>query len=295
MSDQIHQDSTAIENCAHSCDKCGADCPSRSASGGASEAESFLEKPHAGSYIKHVIGIVSGKGGVGKSLVTGILASKLAKAGYKVGILDGDITGPSIPREFGIRDHAMGTESGLLPLVSKGGVKIMSINLLLRDETDPVVWRGPVIAGVIKQFWTEVIWGELDYLLIDMPPGTSDVPLTVYQSIPIDGILVVTSPQDLVSMVVTKAVQMARMMNIRVMGLVENMSYLVCPDCGKRISVFGESRAVENANALGCEVVGEIPIDSSMTALVDQGRIEAIEAHYLDPAIIKLASLDKPV
>ena len=238
-----------------------------------------------GSSIKHVIGVVSGKGGVGKSLVTGALAVELKRAGKKVAILDADITGPSIPKAFGIKQNAMGNEEGILPVESKTGIKLMSLNLLLDDETAPVVWRGPVIAGTVKQFWTDVLWGDIDIMFIDMPPGTGDVPLTVFQSVPVNGAVVVTTPQELVGMIVEKAMNMADMMQIPVKGIVENMSYVVCPDCGKHVSVFGESHADETAQRFGVPVLGKLPINPKLTAACDAGLIELFEGDWLDNAL----------
>jgi Mrp family chromosome partitioning ATPase len=234
------------------------------------------------SNIKKVIGVVSGKGGVGKSLVSCLLASKCQKAGLKVGILDADVTGPSVPKSFGITERAKQDETGLLPAISKTGIKIMSINLLLEDVNQPVVWRGPVISGVIQQFWTDVNWGELDYLFVDMPPGTGDVALTVFQSLPVDGIVIVSTPQDLVKMIVNKAFNMAQMMNVPVLGLVENMSYYTCPDCGKKIDVFGKSQIDETAKELNVPVLAKLPINPDVATLVDKGEIESINQPELD-------------
>jgi len=262
------------ENCTHDCSSCSSNCGER-------KPESFLEAPHKLSQIKKVIGVVSGKGGVGKSLVTTLLALASNRKGNKTAILDADITGPSIPRAFGLKGPAEGTEDGIYPVVSEKGIGVMSLNLLLPDETSPVVWRGPVIAGTVKQFWTDVIWGDVDYMFIDMPPGTGDVPLTVFQSIPVDGIIVVASPQELVGMIVEKAVNMANLMNIPVLGLVENMSFMKCPDCGKEIRVFGESHIDEIAAKYGVENVAKLPIDPSLAAAVDTGNIEEIKEDYL--------------
>ena len=256
-----------MSECTHDCSNCGESCASR-------DPKSFLEKPHALSNIKKVIGVVSGKGGVGKSLITGLMSVLTSRAGYKTAILDADITGPSVPKMFNLTKRAETDDSGIYPVKTKTGIDVMSINLLLEEPTDPVVWRGPVIAGAVKQFWTDVIWGDVDYMFIDMPPGTGDVPLTVYQSIPIDGIIVVTSPQDLVSMIVGKAVKMAKMMNIPVLGIVENYSYLACPDCGKHISVFGESHIDEVAAHYELPVLAKLPIDPKLAAAVDAGKIE---------------------
>lgn len=258
-------------------------------SGNPQNKESFLEKLNDQSSIKKVIGIVSGKGGVGKSSVTASLASAMQKRGYKVGILDADITGPSIPKMYGVHGPAYGTESGLLyPVEAANGIKIMSVNLLMDDEEAPVIWRGPVIAGVVKQFWSEVIWGDLDYLFVDMPPGTGDVPLTVFQSIPVDGIVVVTSPQELVGLIVKKAFNMAGMMNIPILGLVENYSYLKCPDCGKHISVFGESHIEEVAKECHTQVLGKMPIDPELAEMADAGRFSEVDNTYLESAIAVL-------
>jgi Mrp family chromosome partitioning ATPase len=234
--------------------------------------------------VKKVIAVVSGKGGVGKSLVTSLLAVLAQRNGKKAAVLDADITGPSIPKMFGIHGRAMGTVDGILPVESRTGVKLMSINLLLENETDPVVWRGPVIGGVVQQFWTDVLWNDVDYMFVDMPPGTGDVALNVFQTLPVDGIIIVTSPQELVSMVVEKAVKMAQMMNIPIVGLVENMSYLTCPDCGKKIHIFGEGRTEEAAARYGLPVLAKMPIDPALAQLVDHGAIEAFEGSWLDNA-----------
>lgn len=255
-------------------------CPSKN--GGQT---SFLEQLNKYSSIKKVIGIVSGKGGVGKSFVTASLACAMHKAGYKVGILDADITGPSIPKMLGVHGTAFGTDEGIIPLASKEGIPVMSINLLVEDEEQPVIWRGPVIAGAVKQFWTDVVWGELDYLFVDMPPGTGDVPLTVFQSLPLDGVVVVTSPQELVQMIVKKAYHMAEMMHVPVLGLVENFSYLECPDCGKKISVFGESHVDAVAAELGIPVFAKLPIDPSKAAAADAGAFYGTDHSAFDAAI----------
>jgi len=240
------------------------------------------------SDIKKVIGVVSGKGGVGKSMVTASLARMMRKKGYKVGILDADITGPSIPKMYGVHEKALGDESGIFPREAADGTKIMSINLLLENESDPVIWRGPVIANVVTQFWTDVMWGELDYLFVDMPPGTGDVPLTVFQSLPVDGVVIVSSPQDLVKMIVKKAYGMARQMNIPVLGIVENYSYLVCPDCGKKISVFGESHVEEIAAELDIPVLGKMPVDAALAEAVEMEKFAEVDNQYLDEAACKL-------
>ena len=273
-------------NCSHNCAECHSDCNERTAT------QSLLEPLNKNSSVKKVIGVVSGKGGVGKSLVSGELAVMLARMGYRVGVLDADITGPSIPKMFGITEKAMGDGNDhILPAVSRGGVEIMSINLLLESDTDPVVWRGPVIAGAVKQFWTEVIWQDVDYMFVDMPPGTGDVPLTVFQSLPVDGIVVVTSPQSLVSMVVEKAVRMAGLMNVPVLGVVENMSYFVCPDCGKQIKVFGESHVESIAMGYGVPLLATLPIDPAVAAACDQGRIDEIDLSAISGAVDKILSL----
>jgi len=268
-----------MSECTHNCETCGESCSERK--------QSFLEKPNQNSKIKKVIGIVSGKGGVGKSLVTSLIASHTVKCGKSCAILDADLTGPSIPKAFGIHERAAADESGLIPAQALSGIKIMSLNLLLEDETDPVVWRGPVIAGTVKQFWTEVNWGEVDYMYVDMPPGTGDVPLTVFQSLPVDGIIIVTSPQELVSMIVEKAVKMARLMNIPILGLVENMSYFVCPDCGKQHGVFGESNVEKTAKSFEIPAFAKLPIDPKLASLVDRGMVEA----YPTDAIADLFSV----
>jgi ATPases involved in chromosome partitioning len=247
-------------------------------------SNSFLKDPHPQSKVKKVIGIVSGKGGVGKSLVTGLLACIMQSNGYQTGILDADVTGPSVPKMFGISEKARGNEEGLYPVESLSGVQVMSVNLLLPNETDPVVWRGPVIANAVQQFWTEVIWKDIDFLFVDMPPGTGDVPLTVFQSLPVDGIIVVTSPQELVSMIVGKAVKMAEMMKIPVLGIVENMSYYTCPDCGKQIDIFGKSHLKEITTQYALPILGRIPLDPSIAERVDAGRIQDITENWLESA-----------
>lgn len=271
-----------MSECTHDCSSCSSNCADRK------EPQSFLKPMNKNSNIKKVIGVVSGKGGVGKSLVSCLLAAKCQKAGLKVGVLDADITGPSVPKSFGIASRAMQDETGLLPTVTKTGVKMMSINLLLEDVNSPVVWRGPVISGVIEQFWTDVNWGELDYLFVDMPPGTGDVALTVFQSLPVDGIVIVTTPQDLVKMIVNKAFNMAKIMNVPVLGLVENMSYYQCPDCGKKHNIFGESQIDETAAELGVPVLAKLPIDPNVAKLVDEGRVEDVECPQLDEFVSAL-------
>lgn len=262
------------ENCSHDCSSCSKSCDSR-------KKESMLKAPHKDASVKKVIGIVSGKGGVGKSLTTSLLASLAQKQGKSVGIMDADITGPSIPRMFGVTERITGDENGILPVISPSGMQMVSMNLLLDDETAPVIWRGMVISGTVMQFWTDVIWKDLDLLFIDMPPGTGDVPLTVFQSIPISGIVIVTTPQDLVKMVVEKAVNMANIMKIPVLGLVENMSYLTCPDCNKKIEIFGASKADKIASEYGIPFVAKLPIDPNISALADAGRIEDYDASAL--------------
>ena len=264
-----------MSDCTHDCSTCGQDCASR-------QPESMVEAPNAMSHIRRVVAVVSGKGGVGKSLVTSLLAVLANRKGQKVGILDADVTGPSIPKAFGITERAKGSDLGIFPAVSKKGVKIMSVNLLLEHDTDPVVWRGPVIAGTVKQFWTDVVWEDVDYLFVDMPPGTGDVPLTVFQSLPVDGIVIVTSPQELVSMIVEKAVNMAKLMNVPILGVVENMSYFECPDCGKRHAIYGESHIEEIAGRLGIPHVARLPIDPALARVCDQGLVELFEGDWLD-------------
>lgn len=253
--------------------------------------QSMLEAMNAYSNIKHVIGVVSGKGGVGKSFVTSSLAVQMAKAGYKVGILDADITGPSIPKMFGAHGQLVGDEKGMYPYETKEGIKIVSINLLMEDEEAPVVWRGPVIAGAVKQFWNEAVWGDVDYLFVDMPPGTGDVPLTVFQSLPVDGIVIVTSPQELVQMIVKKAYNMAGMMDIPVLGVVENYSYLKCPDCGKEIKLFGESHIDEAASELAMQVLSKMPLDPAYAELADAGLFYKADNPYLEDAVKKIENM----
>ena len=275
------------ESCNHDCGSCGENCSSRT-----QEQTSFLEKLHPASSVKKVIGVVSGKGGVGKSLVTSLLAVKMNGKGFKTAILDADITGPSIPKAFGISgDVGMTQIDGanlMVPATSSTGIQILSANLLLDHDTDPVIWRGPVIAGAVKQFWSETLWKDIDYMLVDMPPGTGDVPLTVFQSLPVDGIVIVTSPQELVSMIVGKAVNMAKKMDIPILGIVENMSYLECPDCGKKISVFGESHIDDVAAEYEIPVLAKIPIWPKTARMVDEGSIEYLEETWLDEAASKL-------
>ena len=264
-----------MSECTHDCSTCSSDCASR-------EKTSLLEPVNKFSTVGKVIAVVSGKGGVGKSLVTGLLSVLSQRAGRKTAILDADITGPSIPNMFGLAGEAYAGEAGIIPSMTKTGIEVMSINLLLEETTEPVVWRGPVIAGAVKQFWTDVVWNQVDTMYVDMPPGTGDVPLTVFQSLPVDGVVVVTTPQELVGMVVEKAVKMARLMNIPVLGLVENMSYLECPDCGKRLYPFGESRLEETAARLGIPHTARIPINVKLSAASDKGMIELFEGDWLD-------------
>lgn len=269
------------ENCTHDCNSCSQSCDSRAA-----DKSSFLEPLNPVSSVKKVIGVVSGKGGVGKSLVTSLMAVRMNAKGNKTAILDADITGPSIPRSFGLESGVSMTPDGLmLPAVTATGIEVMSSNLVLENETDPVIWRGPIIAGVVKQFWQEALWQDIDYMFVDMPPGTGDVPLTVFQSLPVDGIIVVTSPQELVSMIVAKAVNMAKKMDIPILGLVENMSYLECPDCGKRLSVFGESHIDEIGKEYNIPVLAKIPINPEITQAVDQGTVEYLKDHWMDKAV----------
>ena len=272
------------EDCTHDCSTCGSDCPSRN--GGIQKAQL-----NPNSSVKKVIGIVSGKGGVGKSMVTALSAVAATRNGYKTGIMDADITGPSIPKMFGVHTKAYGSDYGILPETTPLDIKLMSINLLVENETDPVVWRGPVIGGVVEQFWTDVCWGDLDVLFIDMPPGTGDVPLTVFQSLPIDGIIVVTSPQDLVSMIVGKAVKMANLMNIPVLGLVENMSYIKCPDCGRKIEMFGPSQAKAVAAEYGIKLIEQLPVDPVLSQEADLGKIEFNEGTQMESILEVLDDL----
>lgn len=268
------------ENCSHDCSSCSESC---------AEREIQKEKPNENSKVKKVIGVVSGKGGVGKSLVTSLLAVSAERDDKNVAVLDADVTGPSIPKLFGIKDKAYSPDGKYInPAISKTGIKIMSVNLLLADDTEPVVWRGPIIAGTVKQFWTEVNWGDVDYMFVDMPPGTGDVPLTVFQSLPLAGIVVVTSPQELVSMIVGKAVKMAELMNVPILGIVENMSYLECPDCGRKINVFGESHLREIAEKYKIANLYSLPINPNFAKLADNGDIESVEKDYLSDLYKKL-------
>ena len=271
------------QGCNYECDSCESKC----------EKADFILKQNENSRVKKVIGVVSGKGGVGKSLVTSLLAVCSEKMGNKTAILDADITGPSIPKAFGVSEKVKGTDNGMIPQKTEKGTDIMSINLLLDSETAPVVWRGPIISGVIKQFWTDVAWGDVDYMFVDMPPGTGDVPLTVFQSLPVDGIIIVTTPQDLVRMIVTKSYNMAKMMNIPVIGIVENMSYVQCPDCGKRIEVFGKSKVEEIAKELELDVLAKLPIDSKTAELVDAGHVELADTSNIQSAMARVVDFTK--
>ena len=265
-----------MSECTHDCSTCGQSCSQRT------EPESLLRKPHEQSHIKKVIGVCSGKGGVGKSMVTSLLAVAMQRMGLKVGILDADITGPSIPREFGLKQKAEGNDTGIFPVRTTTGIDVMSLNLLLPNDSDPVAWRGPIIAGAVTQFWTDVIWGDKDVLFIDMPPGTGDVMLTVCQSIPVDGVVLVSTPQELVGMIVEKSIKMVDMLNIPVIGLVENMSYVQCPDCGKKIAVFGESHVDAIARQYGIPHTAALPIDRKLAASADKGMIELTNGDWLD-------------
>ena len=265
-----------MSECTHDCSSCGEACASR-------EQESFKKELHEGASVKKVIAVVSGKGGVGKSLVTSLLASEMQRRGHNAAILDADITGPSIPKSFGITGHCFGTDEYLIPVTTHTGLQIMSINLILQDEREPVVWRGPVIAGAVTQFWTDVMWQDVDYMFVDMPPGTGDVPLTVFQSLPVDGIVIVTSPQGLVGMIVAKAVKMAEMMNIPVIGIVENMSYFKCPDCGKEHAIFGESKVAAAAAEYGIAHYARLPIDPAIATMVDAGEVEHVSGEHIAP------------
>mgnify|MGYP000780111825 CR=1 FL=1 len=274
-----------MSECTHDCSTCSQSCGNRT------EPESLLAKPHELSHIKKVIGVCSGKGGVGKSLVTSLLAVLAQRQGLKVGILDADITGPSIPKAFGIKEKAMGTDTGILPVKTRTGIDVMSLNLLLDNDSDPVVWRGPVIAGAVGQFWTDVYWKDVDFMFVDMPPGTGDVPLTVFQSLPVDGIIVVTTPQQLVGMIVEKAVKMAEMMKVPVLGLIENMSTYTCPDCGKQHAIFGESHLDSIAAEHHIPVLARLPIQPALASLMDTGTIELFEGDFMQPAADRLCAL----
>ena len=268
------------ENCSGNCGSCAESCAERE-----EQQTDFRERPNEMSHIKKVIAIVSGKGGVGKSSVTSMLAVSMRRLGYRVAILDADITGPSIPKAFGITEKASGSDIGIFPIISKTGIRLMSINLLLENDTDPVIWRGPILGGTVKQFWTDVIWGDIDYMFIDMPPGTGDVPLTVFQSLSVDGIVIVTSPQELVSMIVSKAVKMAEMMHIPVLGVVENMSYFKCPDNDKEYKIFGESHIEEIAEKHHMQVLAKVPIDPRISAVCDRGIVELFDGDWFESAV----------
>ena len=266
-----------MSECNHDCASCQSRCEN-------AQPESLLAPANPGSRVKHVVGVVSGKGGVGKSLVTALMACAMQRRGCSAAILDADVTGPSIPRMFGARQRADTDGDSILPVESRGGVKLMSLNLLLENDTDPVVWRGSLIASAVRQFWTDVAWGDVDFMFVDMPPGTGDVPLTVFQSLPLDGIIIVTSPQKLVSMIVEKAMNMARMMNVPVLGVVENMSYMACPDCGKRLYPFGEGDSALVAAKHGLPLLAQLPIDPAIAAACDRGDVESVHAPWLDAA-----------
>ena len=272
-------------SCSGNCSSCGSDCADR-------KKESLLAKLNEKASVKKVIAVVSGKGGVGKSTVTSMLAVAMARTGKRVGVLDADITGPSIPTAFGVNECQGANTDGLYPALSRGGIQVMSINLLLDNSTDPVVWRGPVIAGAVKQFWTDVIWEDVDYMFVDMPPGTGDVPLTVFQSLPVDGIVIVTSPQDLVSMIVSKAVKMANMMKVPVLGFVENYSYLECPDCGKRMEIFGKSKLDEVAAGFDLPVLAKLPINPKVAEAFDNGQMETVLTEGVDAVIQAIENME---
>lgn len=271
------------ENCSHDCSSCGESCPSR-------DKESLKKAPHPLSKIKRVIAVVSGKGGVGKSMTCVSLALEAQKRDLHAALMDADITGPSVPRMLGLHDRAMGSENGILPVETESGVQVMSMNLLLEKESEPVVWRGSLIAGTVLQFWTDVIWHDIDVMFIDMPPGTGDVPLTIFQSLPLDGIVIVTTPQDLVGMIVEKAVNMARLMNVPILGMVENMSYITCPDCGRKISVFGDSTVDALALEYGVKATAKTPLDPALTKAADSGKLEEYSANYLSDFFNKIMS-----
>ena len=273
--------------CTHDCSSCGESCSRRT------EPQDLHEKLHDKSSVKKVIGVISGKGGVGKSLITSTLAVMMNRRGYKTAVLDADITGPSIPKAFNIHTRAMGNDEGIYPVTTETGIDLMSINLLLNNETDPVIWRGSLISGTVKQFWTDVIWENEDFMFVDMPPGTGDVALTVFQSIPVDGIIIVTSPQDLVSMIVAKAVKMAQMMNIPILGIVENMSYFMCPECGKKHHIYGESKIDEIAEQYNTKVLAKLPINPDLASLIDQGKVEMFDCDCMENAANEVEKLIK--
>ena len=274
------------ETCNHDCNNCGETCSERS-----NEQLDFSAPENSSSHINKVIGVVSGKGGVGKSLITSLMAVSMCRRGHKVAILDADITGPSIPKSFGIHDQLVADEDGIIPAESRTGIKLMSVNLMLKNETDPVIWRGPILAGTVKQFWTDTKWGDIDYMFVDMPPGTGDVPLTVFQSLPLNGILIVTSPQELVGMIVEKAANMAEMMNIPGLGIIENMSYFKCNECGKEHRIFGESHLEDIADRSGISEIARLPIDPAIAAACDSGNVEELDAPWLDNIVDMLETL----
>ena len=276
-----------MSECTHDCSSCGSSCGERT------EPQSLLQPLNSASRVGKVIAVVSGKGGVGKSMVTSMLAVLMQRRGYKTAILDADITGPSNPKSFGITEHATGTDEYIIPVSTYTGLQIMSINLILQDEREPVVWRGPVIAGAVTQFWTDVLWQDVDYMFVDMPPGTGDVPLTVFQSLPVDGIVIVTTPQDLVGMIGAKAVKMAELMNVPVLGIVENMSYFKCPDCGKEYSIFGDSKVEREAREFGIEHFVRLPIDPVVAAMVDAGEVEHVSGENIAPLVDVIEKGDK--
>lgn len=281
------------EGCSHNCSSCGGGCSAGAGNSAQTQNSIPKEKQNKLSSVKKVIAVVSGKGGVGKSMVTSLMAVSMQRKGYHSAILDADITGPSIPKSFNLKEKAMGNELGIYPVKTKTGIDVMSINLMLNKETDPVIWRGPIIAGTVKQFWTDVIWKDVDFMFIDMPPGTGDVPLTVYQSFPVDGIIVVTSPQELVSMIVAKAVNMAKIMNVPVLGIVENMSYFECPSCGGKHSIFGESHVDEIARNNNIKAVAKLPINVKLSSACDKGMIEDFDGDWLDNLSDSLEGLIK--
>ena len=283
MSEEIYEQEL---NCSHDCSSCSASCSSRKP-----DKSSFLEPMNEYSKVKRVIGVVSGKGGVGKSFVTSYLSVLMNRKGYNTAILDADVTGPSIPKAFGMKEMVQANELGIIPAVTKSGIEMISVNLLLDAEDTPVIWRGPVIAGTVKQFWSQVLWGDVDYMFVDMPPGTGDVPLTVFQNLKVDGIIVVTTPQDLVGLIVSKAIKMAEMMNIPVLGLVENFSYFECPDCGKQHSIFGESRTEEIAAKFGLPVLAKLPIDPRTASLADKGAIELADDKCVAGAVEAISKM----
>lgn len=279
---------SVLSECTHDCSTCSSNCSER-------KPESLLEPQNSSSNVKKVIAVVSGKGGVGKSLVTALMAVLSRRNGSQTAVLDADITGPSMPKMFGVHDKAMGCDEGILPVLTRTGIKMMSINLLLENDTDPVIWRGSLISGTVRQFWTDVMWGDVDYMYVDMPPGTGDVPLTVFQSLPVDGIVIVASPQELVGMIVEKAVNMAKMMNIPVLGVVENMSWISCPDCGKKIYPFGESKTEQVCEAHGIPLLARLPIDPAIARECDTGVIELYNENWMDRVMEAVENCPKRV